>query len=626
MGAALLAVSGVVQGTVGGALQLLVLTALLVAAVYAVVLHRKRSAPAEGDAEASKQALVFKAVEQSPESLALVDYQGRLLYANQTFLARTGYTLQEVVGKPARVISANGMNPEQHQQMRSEVEQGHVWRSVLVNRRKDGSEIHEGISIGPVTDDQGHIACFVEFKQDVTELLLARERLTQLMHIDPVTLLPNRWALSQRLEDLIRQSPAFPLEPLHWHALLLLDIDHFTVFNAARGMEWGDDLLAHVARQMQVLLPDSAWSARTAGDEFAVILENVAQTRIEARLSAYALAIELQRGLSVQMQVGDNPETVTISFGIGITVFPFVEPSRKRDSEGHIYRRASMALYQAKALGTGQVHTFSEALEQSTQRRLAVEHGLHEALAQGQLRLYLQNQVDINGQVHGVEALVRWQPPDQELVSPGVFIPVAEESDLIVQIGDWVLQQVVDLLDQPLVRNTQLSVAVNISARQFAQPDFVNKVWDLMCSKNIGPGRLTLEVTESMVLANVDDAVQKMTRLHGLGVYCSLDDFGTGYSSLAYLHKLPIQEIKIDQSFIHDLQHDAKSCALVQALLMVAQSMQLRVVAEGVKDEDQAALLRAWFPAILCQGYLYSRPIPAQEWLQTLSVQPPTAP
>jgi len=329
----------------------------------------------------------------------------------------------------------------------------------------------------------------------------------------------------------------------------------------------------------------------------------------------------LQRGLSIPMQVGGDQETVKVSLSIGITVFPFTEAARKRDSDGHIYRRASMALYQAKALGNGQVHTFSEALERNTQHKLAVEHGLNQALEHGHLRLYLQNQVDIDGKILGAEALVRWQPPDQELMTPGMFIPVAEESDLIVQIGEWVLTQVVQLLDHPSLRSQHIAVAVNVSARQFAQPDFVHKLWDLMHRHNIGPGRLTLEVTESMVLANVSDAVQKMTRLQGLGITCSLDDFGTGYSSLSYLHKLPIQEIKIDQSFIHDLQHDAKSSALVQALLMVAQSMQLRVVAEGVQDEDQAALLRAWFPSILCQGYLYSRPTPVQDWLAQLPHQ-----
>ncbi|WP_284334522.1 putative bifunctional diguanylate cyclase/phosphodiesterase [Comamonas sp. NoAH] len=614
-----------VRGTAGMALMMLVLTALLAGVVClwrGSMLHVRHS----DQAALAGTELVFSAIEQSPESMVVVDFDGHLLYANRTFLERTGYSLPEVLGKPARQISSTGMSEEQRLQMRAVAMGGGVWRSVMVNRRKDGSEMQEGVSISSLMGADGSIQGFVELKQDITELLQSRGRLSQMLNFDALTLLPNRWALSQHLDEMIKSEQGFPHEPEHWHALLLFDMDKFSKFNAGRGLEWGDALLRAVGKRLQSLVPKTAWVARTSGNEFAVVLQDAARSRVDARMMAYALATELQRGLRHVVLAREEMEAVQLAFSVGITVFPFTEPARKRDSEDHIYRRATLALYQAKAQGVGQVHMFYEALEQSSQRKLAIEKGLYEALAHDHLRIFVQKQVDIAGKVRGVEALLRWQPPGEAMVSPGTFIPIAEDSQLIVQLGDWMLRQAVELLTHPLVRGAQMSVAVNISARQFVQADFVDKVTNLLRGKYLGQGRLVLEVTESMVFTNVNEAVQKMTRLNGLGVQCALDDFGTGYSSLSYLNRLPIQEIKIDQSFIHNLEPDANSGTLVQALLMVAKSMHLRVVAEGVETEDQAAILRAWYPAILCQGYLYSRPMPVQEWLEQLSHESLTPP
>ncbi|MBQ0130852.1 MAG: EAL domain-containing protein [Comamonas sp.] len=643
LAAALLALALALPAAVGLALTALVITTLLGAALYVALSAPPDLAPgvsALGDAAAASAApvspaspylsvqdvspldpgLVLAAMEQSPESMAVVDQNGALLYANRTFLQRSGYALQEVIGRLAREVSANGMSDVARTQMRAVVERGDVWRGVLNNRRKDGTEIQEGVSISPLLGAQGQIIGFVELKQDITELMQAREQLAQLLSFDTVTLLPNRWALSQRLDEMVGKAESFPLVPAYWHALLLMDLDGWSKLHAAHGAQWSDALLRAIAQNLQSLLPPTAWVARTAGNEFAVILCDAARSRHDARMMAYTLATQLQRGLATSSlyRLGDG-SPAQLSFCVGITVFPFTEPARKRDSQDHIYRRATLALYQAKAQGAGSVHAFSEALEHSTQRKLTIEHGLYEALAHDHLHMYVQKQVDIEGQVRGVEALLRWQPPGESLVSPGVFIPIAEESELIVQLGDWMLHQATHLLGHPLLRDTAMWVAVNISAKQFLQADFVDKIAALLSEKQIGPGRLRLEVTESMVLTNVEEAIQIMTRLNALGVHCALDDFGTGYSSLSYLHRLPIQEIKIDQSFIHHLEPDGKSGALVQALLMVAKSLQLRVVAEGVEQEDQAALLRAWYPAILCQGYLYSRPMPVSQWLQELA-------
>lgn len=613
------------KGPVGWAMVLLVATALLGAVLYMALLWPRRAATGISSHELQNLQLLYNAVEQNPDSMLLVDLNGHLVYANQAFYKHTGYAREEALGRPSLDVSANGISAQERVHMRQLVEQGVPWRSILNNRRKDGSTLAESICISPVRDAQGQLTHFMELKQDITERLQAQQRITQLLNFDTLTLLPNRFALSRKLQELLDKSKETGAKDSgYWHALLLLDMDRFAKFNAGRGIEWGDALLRAIALKLSSLVPQSAWVARTNADEFAVVLENVALSRLDARMMCYALATELQRGLSAQVVMHQKSELVQVSFCMGMTVFPFVEPSRKNDSVDHILRRASMAMHQAKSKGVGQIHTFSESLVEVNQRNLEIEKGLYEALQKDQLRLFIQTQVDMEDRVTSIEVLLRWEHPEQGLISPGQFIPVAEESDLIVQLGDWVLKQIESLLSHPSVYEAGLGISVNISARQFQQPDFIAKIKALVERTGSKRGRLTLEVTESMVLNDVEDAIHTMVALRGIGVDFALDDFGTGYSSLSYLQRLPIQEIKIDQSFIHDLEPDAESGALVQALLMVAKRLGLRVVAEGVESAEQAEVLRAWDPAILCQGYLFSRPIPAAEWLEQLG-QPPLA-
>lgn len=564
--------------------------------------------------------LLAQALLQSPESLLMVDQQGRVVFANATFLQQSGYALDEVLGRQSIDVSATGLSQAERQRMRQVVASGGAWRGVLSNRRKDGSMLTESICISGLRDAHGQQTHFVELKQDITELLAAQHRITQLLNFDTLTMLPNRYALLQRLQELLTESAQRAAREQRWHALLLIDMDRFSKFNAAKGIAWSDGLLRAVAQRLGQLLPPGAWVARTTGDEFAVVLAGVADTRVDARLAMYALAQSLQTGMSELTVELQSPEVVQVSFAMGITVFPFVEPHRSSDSVDHILRRASMALRQAKAKGVGEVHAFSEALVESSERKVAVEKGLYEALAHNHLRMYVQPQVDADGRTVSVETLIRWQDPQQGLVPPGLFIPVAEESELIVLLGDWMLDHAGRLLTEPVVRQAGYGISVNVSAKQFMQPNFVQKVQRVLQQYEVPMGRLTLEITESMVLSEVEEVIRKLTTLRALGVHFALDDFGTGYSSLSYLRRLPIQEIKIDQSFIHDLEPDSSAGTLVQALLMLAKHMQLKVVAEGVETELQATVLRNLDPGILCQGFHYGQPQPVQEWLEKLTV------
>lgn len=567
--------------------------------------------------------LLTSVVEQSPFSLLVDDLAGRVVYANPAFLNHSGYDESEVLGHPSLKVSLTGMDAEAQASMRKVLEAGGAWRGVLRNALKDGQLVAENVTITPVSDAQGALRYMVEIKQDITAQLFAQERISQLMNFDPLTQLPNRFALARKLDELLQaQGSEQPEHDSHGppvlHGLLLLDLDRFDKFNMARGSAWGDALLSALGLKLASVVGEDAWVARYTDDQFAVVLESIGYSRSEARLQAYSVAMVVQSALT-HVTVLDGQDSVATSFGIGMTVFPFIEPGLRADGSDHILRRAAVALAHAKRQGLGQTQAYSETLSESAQRNVQLESELSVALEQGQLRLFVQPQYDMEGQVVSMEALVRWQHPEQGMISPGEFIPVAEESGQIVAIGAWVLEQVGALLNVPRMRECGYSVAVNISARQFMQPDFVQQV-TAMLERALVPGHLvTLEVTESVVLADVQDAIQKMEVLRGLGLEFSLDDFGTGYSSLSYLQRLPIQEIKVDQSFIQNLDPSGGSGALVQAVLMVAKRLGLRVVAEGVERAEDAHVLQAWEPAILCQGYFFSRPMPVEQWLQGLA-------
>lgn len=563
--------------------------------------------------------LLYQAIEQSPDSVLIADVSKRVRYVNAAFEQQSGYTRSEAMGKPVSEVSTTGFTAEMREVLNANMRSGQVWRGLLENQRKDGRKVTESVSISPLFED-GVLTHYVEVKQDVTQRLQTEEQIAFLQNFDGLTRLPNRYALLGLLEKLLLEarlskrtaSQSMP----SWHAMLQVDLDRFKKFNDARGSAWSDALLQALALRLRSLVPNEAFLARTTADQFAIVMLHVGDTRQSSRLQAYALATDLLLALDYLDVNHEGSERVPISCGIGFTVFPFVGPDLKQDAAEHIMRRCSIALNRAKAQGVGKIHAYSEAMAEFAQRSLKLEKELHAALQFGHLRLHVQPQVDMFGHVKGVEALVRWQHPVDGLVSPGEFIPIAEESGLIVPLGDWVLQQVCELLAHPKVKAGGYMLSANVSALQLQEHDFVAKLTGLIQRTGIDARLLTLEVTESVLLEDVDAMIQKMVVLRALGVQFAIDDFGTGFSSLAYLIRLPIQEIKIDRSFIHQLEPDAPSGALVQALLMVAKSQKLRVVAEGVEEWRQAQLLQAWEPSILCQGYLLSKPIPVEDWLQ----------
>ncbi len=545
-----------------------------------------------------------QAVEQSPESIVITDLGARIEYVNEAFVRNTGYSREEALGANPRILQSGKTPPETYRSMWFTLSQGLPWQGELVNRRKNGSEYIESAIISPVRAADGSITHYLAVKQDITGHKKAEAEIHRLAYFDALTGLPNRTLLMDRLAQMQAAGRRAQLQEV----LLLLNIDRFKNINEARGHALGDALLKALGERLGEALREGDTLARLASDEFALLLPNMGSHPELASRYALSVANKIHAALHQPFSIGD--EEITVTTCIGITLFP----ETPDEAPEHILRRADTALHRAKAAGGNQIAFFETDMGESAEQRFRVERELRHAIPANELRLYLQPQIDAHGQLAGAEVLLRWQHPERGLVPPGVFIPVAEESDLIVDLGAWVLSESCRLMAREDMAGHPLRLSVNLSPRHFRQKGFVPWLHDLLSATGADPTHLTLEVTEGLMIDNFNDVVAKMNELTALGIHFSLDDFGTGYSSLAYIKRLPIHELKIDKSFVQDAPSDPNDAALVETILAVAQHMHLKVVAEGVETEEQAAFLNAR-ANVIHQGYLYGRPELAENWL-----------
>ncbi|MBV8250936.1 MAG: EAL domain-containing protein [Comamonas sp.] len=558
--------------------------------------------------EESQQELrkFHRAVEQSPESIVITDTALNVIYVNDAFLARTGYAREEVLGQPTELVSTMGMDRSHRRRALEQLASGAVWRGEMSNRTRSGEALRESVLVAPIRSSQGQVVNYVELKHDLSERVLADRRIHDLVYLDPLTGLPNRHSLVLHLRELATGAQSA------CHGLLLLDVDRFSVFRDAHGMQHSDELVRAVGMRLVEALPDNVWIARLAGAEFAMLFENLephgqaAEQRL--RQQAQALKLALQKPLHLRGRL----ETESVSCCMGAAL---LEPGAGGADQQEVLRFASVALHEAKQNGPGSVMLFEPRMAEEVHKRMRIARDLRSGIPLGELRLYLQTQATARGVCVGAEVLVRWQHPQWGLLSPVEFIEVAEESELILDLGGWVLRQACLLLAQPVFAERGLRLSVNVSAIQFGHEGFMPALQAVLRDTGANPHLLTLELTEGVLLRDWDEARTRILALRELGIEIALDDFGTGYSSMYSLKQLPIQELKIDRGFVSGSHGSATDAALVEAMLLLARRLHLRVVAEGVELPVQAERLQQWNPDIVMQGLLLGEPLPQQQWL-----------
>jgi diguanylate cyclase (GGDEF)-like protein/PAS domain S-box-containing protein len=542
-------------------------------------------------------------VEWTPEPIA-VHRDGKLVFVNPAATAMFGATsAQELVGRPILEL----VHPEFRQIVLARVkEQGEKGMAVPMMEEKflkvDGTPIDVEVQSRTI-QYQGGVAFQVAMR-DITSQKAAQERILTLAFYDPLTGLPNRRLLMDRLQQDLAGSARHKRQG----ALLMLDLDNFKDINDVLGHEQGDLVLQKVAERLSVCVRERDTLARVGADEFVVLLAELDENPLEAAMQAELVGHKILDALKQPYQFDDSEMSCTAS--IGITLF-----GEQHDDNVEALKRAEMAMYQAKAQGRNTLRFFDPKMQAVVASRVAMEASLREAIGKDQFVLHYQPQVTDKGQITGVEALLRWLDPKRGMVSPAEFIPVAEETGLILPIGNRVIEiackQLAQWASQPGMAH--LTVAVNVSARQFHQRDFVDRVLLTLERTGANPHRLKLELTESLLIEDVEGVIFKMNALMARGVTFSLDDFGTGYSSLSYLQRLPLNQLKIDQGFVRDILINPNDAAIAKMVVALADSLGLTVIPEGVETQAQ----RDFLLSLGChhfQGYLFSRALPVQEF------------
>ncbi len=454
----------------------------------------------------------------------------------------------------------------------------------------------------PIRDPAGRATGVLGVSRDITDRKRAAQEIERLAFYDALTQLPNRRLLLDRLHRLVLSS-----QRTHQHgALLFIDLDNFKDLNDTLGHDMGDQLLIQVARRLVCSVRECDTVARFGGDEFVILLEGLDTDTDHAARQAEAVARKLLLALNTPFELAGQQHYSTPS--IGLTLF-----GQERQSVDELLKRADLAMYEAKAAGRNTHRFFDPGMQQALHERSSLEADLRQGLQRGEFHVHYQAVVDHQGHIKGAEALARWNHPERGAIGPIEFIPLAEQTGLILPLGQHILhtacQQLVRWADQQ--ETAHLSVAVNVSARQFRQPDFAAQVLHTLRETGANPRRLKLELTESLLLGDIEDTIARMVQLKREGVGFALDDFGTGYSSLGYLKRLPLDQVKIDRGFVRDVLTDPNDAAIVRTILALAQSLDLDVVAEGVETAGQLGFLRL-HGCEQFQGFLFGRPVPVE--------------
>jgi diguanylate cyclase (GGDEF)-like protein/PAS domain S-box-containing protein len=574
--------------------DLIISTLQIFAARAAAELERQ-----EADARIRHQASLL---DKAQDAIMVRGMDHRVLFWNKSAERLYGWTSEEAVGSLIEELLHDDRTA--YAKATGQVMELGEWTGEITQRRKDGSVFLVEGRWTLVKDEHDQAQSILAINTDITERKAAENKIRHLAFYDPLTRLPNRQLLLDRLQHAL----AISSRTQSIGALLFIDLDNFKTLNDTLGHEKGDQLLQQVASRLVACVRTSDTVARLGGDEFLVMLEDLSQNPCEAAAHARDIGGKILAALNQPYVLDDHGYFSTPS--IGVTLL-----NAQHANVGEVLKHADLAMYQAKAAGRNTLRFFDPEMQTAVITRAALEADLREGLENNEFILYYQPQVNGEGYPTGAEALLRWRHPRRGLVSPAEFIPLAEETGLIQPLGQWVLEtactQLVMWAEYP--ETTDLTMAVNVSSRQFRHPEFVAQILAVLDRTGAAPHQLKLELTEGMLIDNLEDTIAKMIALKAHGVGFSLDDFGTGYSSLAYLKRLPLVQLKIDRSFVKDVLTDANDATIARTIITLGQSLGLTVIAEGVETEAQRDFL-ARHNCDAYQGYLFSRPLPAEQF------------
>lgn len=550
--------------------------------------------------------LALRVFENTVDGIVITDNKGVIERVNPAFQAITGYEGAEAIGKKPKVLRSDHNKDAFYHSMWNELISEGCWNGEIWNRRKSGEIYPQWLSVTAMKDETGVTTHYVGIFHDITSIKTNERRLGYQVTHDPLTGLPNRKLLGDHLLKAIAQANRNQTRL----AVMFLDLDNFKNVNDSLGHQFGDLLLRDVAQKLIKCCRDGDTVSRFGGDEFVILLPTIQDTE------PAAVRVALRILDSFQVPVKIKTWRLDIKTSIGISLYP-----NDGDSPELLLKNADMAMHEAKQKGKNSYAMFTKEMDTIVQRRIMLEGSIRNALDQGEFRVFYQPKVNIQtGAIVGMEALVRWQREDGEIIPPDEFIHVAEEIGLIVELGEWVLTTA---CRQTMLWHQQghghLGIAVNLSSKQFQNDRLLSQVQRKQDQFGLPENCLTLEITENIVMDDVESAITMMKQFRGLGIRLSIDDFGTGYSSLAYLRRFPINELKIDKSFIIDTPHDEEASNIVKSIVSLADHLNLKIVAEGVETMAHVEFLKTLGISTV-QGYFYSKPLPATTF-ETLLTQ-----
>lgn len=552
--------------------------------------------------------LISAAVENLNDMVMITDNNLRdngphLVFVNKAFERSTGYSRDEAIGSNLEMLYGPNSDIHEIHRIRTAMSTRHAIRSEIISYTKSKEEFWLEVDIRPINNHLGECTHYVAIERDITDRKKAELDIYRLAFFDVLTGLPNRRLLRDRMSVQLANAQRTG----NYSAVLFIDLDHFKTINDARGHATGDILLVEVANRLSNLLREVDTVARIGGDEFVVLVDSLDPHIEVAGKLALTIAEKIRYALSQDFLIND--QIYSSSCSIGVSLMP-----KAGQNVDDLLRESDTAMYRAKSAGRNQIAFFEGNMQTEVEQRLTLERDLAKALELHELQMVMQAQVNYAGVAVGAELLMRWHSKERGMVSPAIFIPLAEESGLIVKIGDWVLTEACSILKKLQQHGYDFPLSINVSPKQFRQKDFVDKVTATLEAQEIRGDHLIFEVTEGLFIDNLQETIARMSKLSALGIRFSIDDFGTGYSSLNYLKRLPLYELKIDKSFVQDIPGDANGTAIVGSILSMAKQFGLKVVAEGVETEEQANYLIA-NDCDSMQGFLYSRPTAPDLWI-----------